>query len=334
MDHQPTTPPPPHRFRNEGNTCYINSVIQALFASKHFRNHVVTSDITTTNDMGIAPLFKVLFEEMQNNSTSQVVRLRPLFNVLEERIGGILELFQENDAMEFMTILLDELAKDYKFADTSTTSTSAYPQRCLEPVFAKLDTLLKKQWFESHNDALSGFVDVIYGQYVIQVRCTNCRFSSHRGEPFVSLDLSLGGDATLDMTDLVSTAFNCEHIHERECDKNCGKAPGVRSSRIWKTPKMLLIHFKRFHGFQKITTPVAVPDTLHLKPYSLFCENPNYNLVAIICHVGQLQSGHYFALVKRQDTWYLVDDDMAPRKITDIQQYSRTFYIVVYDQHE
>jgi ubiquitin C-terminal hydrolase len=324
------TSTPPHRIKNEGNTCYMNSVVQALFSSKHFQDHVSNTTITK-DDSELASLFNILFTEMSKSTISQVISLKPLFKVLEARMGDTLELFQENDAMEFLTILLDELAKDYDDEDGDDSISPPAKKRCLDPVFAKLDTLLKKQWLESHKDALSVFTDIVYGQYVIQVRCVKCRFSSHRGEPFVSLDLSLQGDTTLDMMNLMNSAFTCEHVYERECDKNCGKASGIRSSRIWKMPKMLLIHFKRFHGTQKVTTPVTVPHNLNLNSYSLFCDNPNYKLVAIICHVGQLQSGHYFALVKRSNTWYIVDDDMTPQPITDIQPYSRAFYIVVYD---
>jgi len=317
-----------HRIKNEGNTCYINSVIQALFSSKHFRDHI--SNTCVDDDVDLAPLFKVLFGEMVSNTVSQVISLKPLFKVLHKRIGNIMKIFQENDAMEFLTILLNELAKDY---NTNTlTDEPPTKKRCLEGAFTKLQILLKKQWIDSHKDALSHFTDTVYGQYVVQVRCMKCRFSSHRGEPFVNLELSLNDDTSIEMLDLLKSAFKCEHIDTRDCDKNCGKAPGIRSSRIWKMPKMLMIHLKRFHGFQKITTSVTVPHSLNLETYSLFCENPDYKLVAIICHVGQLQSGHYFTLVKRPHSWFIMDDDMTPQSITDIQPYSSAFYILVYDQ--
>ena len=317
---------PPHRIRNEGNTCYMNSVVQALFSSTHLRTYITTCEEFTQDANGLASWFKILFTEMQDNTVSKVVSLRPLFETLKTRIGGIMELFQENDAMEFITILLDELAKDYKAPYTPEAK-----RLCPDPSFAKLEVLLKKHWINSHADALSAFNDIVYGQYIIQVKCSQCRHTSHRGEPFISLDLAIHGDTTVDMLDLVTAAFNCENISERTCDKKCGKAPGVRSSRIWKNPKLLAINLKRFHGYQKITTPVVVPQTLDLNKYSLFCASTKYQIVAIICHVGQLQSGHYYALIKRGTVWYIVDDDMTPQPITDIQPYSRTFYVLLYD---
>lgn len=317
---------PIHRIRNEGNTCYMNSVIQALFSSLHFREYITTCEEFTNDENGLASWFKILFTEMKNNTINTLVSLKPLFNTLKARIGSIMELFQENDAMEFITVLIDELAKDYKAPYTPEGK-----RFCPDPSFAKLDVLMKKHWVNSHTDALSAFNDIVYGQHIIQVRCAQCRHSSHRGEPFISLDLAIHGDTTVNMLDLLHTAFNCESISDRTCDKKCGKTPGVRSSRIWRIPKMLAINLKRFHGYKKITTPVTVPDTLDLQKYSLFCGNTNYQIRAIICHVGQLQSGHYYALVKRETVWYIVDDDVFPQPITDIQPYARTFYVVIYD---
>jgi ubiquitin C-terminal hydrolase len=301
-------------------------VVQALFSSKHLRTHITTCEEFTQDANCLASWFKTLFTEMQENKVSRVVSLKPLFDTLKERIGGIMELFQENDAMEFITILIDELAKDYKAPYTPDGK-----RVCPDPSFAKLDVLMKKHWVNSHADAISAFNDITYGQFIIQVRCGKCRHTSHRGEPFISLDLGINGDTTVNMLDLLNTAFRCENISDRTCDKRCGKVPGVRSSRIWKIPKLLTINLKRFHGYQKITTPIIVPDNLDLNQYSLFCANTQYHIVAIICHVGQLQSGHYYALVKRGNIWYIVDDDMTPQPITDIQPYSRTFYVLLYD---
>lgn len=71
---------------------------------------------------------------------------------------------------------------------------------------------------------------------------------------------------------------------------------------------MLLINLKRFRGNNaKQNTFVDFPVSgLDMSDYvvSETSDKPIYDLFAVSNHFGQLQAGHYTAIVKNKENWY------------------------------
>ena len=115
----------------------------------------------------------------------------------------------------------------------------------------------------------------------------------------------------------------------------CGEqTPTTRQHVVSRLPKVLVLHLKRFDfaGNRKIEEYVSFPaHGLNMGPYlPHWCEIPRaaevdnikpptaveasiaprivYNLQSTVNHYGTLQSGHYYANIKVDQTWYHCND--------------------------
>jgi ubiquitin carboxyl-terminal hydrolase 8 len=95
-----------------------------------------------------------------------------------------------------------------------------------------------------------------------------------------------------------------------KCSRN-GEVRKLRDMSLWKLPKVLVVHLKRFlvQGWdkQKIESKVRIPFTLKMSDFAphsgkfwLTLDDkstlqPNYKLYGICHHVGNLKFGHYTA---------------------------------------
>ena len=98
------------------------------------------------------------------------------------------------------------------------------------------------------------------------------------------------------------------------CPKCKNHVQAQKKLEVFKLPKILIIHLKRFRisGFsrEKITLPVHFPlENLDLRHYISSDEVPPfYELFAVSNHFGALAGGHYTATVKQDQKWFDCND--------------------------
>ncbi|CAB1351550.1 unnamed protein product [Coregonus sp. 'balchen'] len=93
------------------------------------------------------------------------------------------------------------------------------------------------------------------------------------------------------------------------CDYCDGKTDAILACQMVHPPEILTLLLKRFEfdyhrmSYVKIESYVEVPRTLQIK-------NCDYELYAVVDHVGSLRGGHYTAKIKPYDdhNWYVFDD--------------------------
>ncbi|CBZ52663.1 Ubiquitin carboxyl-terminal hydrolase, related [Neospora caninum Liverpool] len=118
---------------------------------------------------------------------------------------------------------------------------------------------------------------------------------------------------------------------------------------LWKMPKILILHLKRFHNISrftrskigtKVTFPYKAGDYLDMTPYILpeslemmhakdqgFA--PLYELVAVNVHSGELGGGHYFAYAKLRGRWYDFNDSWV-QSVSEDSCHSSDAYMLFY----
>jgi len=112
------------------------------------------------------------------------------------------------------------------------------------------------------------------------------------------------------------------------------KREAIRNDSIYNTPKVLLVHLKRYAGWgqnlRKITRKVVNPINLNLDEYCAPLQEASaslsssssmrYKLVGVVCHGGSLSGGHYTAYVAHRGQWFFISDSkVKPAKETDAE---------------
>lgn len=123
----------------------------------------------------------------------------------------------------------------------------------------------------------------------------------------------------------------------------CGASATVtRKQTIVAAPEVLAIHLKRFEyritgALAKINTPVRYGSELDLARYADktldVSKGLKYRLLAVVAHMGSLNSGHYIAFGRSSaGVFCLDDDDVSKAEVADLLFPPKPFtpYILFY----
>ncbi|AQZ13965.1 UBP7 (YIL156W) and UBP11 (YKR098C) [Zygosaccharomyces parabailii] len=188
-------------LRNMGSTCYINGMVQCLFATKMLRDLFEPSNYEKfisrkIKDGGkLSQSFSSLFHKMYMNGGCSVVpnsflkvcnQLRPDFNIPDD----------QQDTQEFLMLVIDRLHDELS---NQSEVINAYPELLLydqKALQVKKDEY--KRWFES-SVIRNGFspIDAIFqGQLENGLHCQRCGYSSYSYSTFYILSLAIPKPAT------------------------------------------------------------------------------------------------------------------------------------------
>lgn len=183
-------------LRNLGATCYVNSILQCLFATRMFRDLFEPSNYEKFFNRGLqdsgklSNSFAVLIRKMYMNGGCSVVPtsflkvcnyLRPDFNIPDD----------QQDAQEFLMLAIDRLHDELS---NQNEVLNAYPELLLYD-----DTTLKvqkeeyKQWFENSlmKSKFSPIDRIFQGQLENGLHCKRCGYSSYSYSTFYILSLAI-----------------------------------------------------------------------------------------------------------------------------------------------
>lgn len=114
----------------------------------------------------------------------------------------------------------------------------------------------------------------------------------------------------------------------------------VKHLRVFRCPKILVLHLKRFswqNGLtqQKLTFPVGIPTELSLKAVmssDAVGDAPQYRLYGIVNHSGTISGGHYTAMSRNSGDgqWYSFNDRAVKAEPAGSPAVSEAAYILFY----
>lgn len=133
-----------------------------------------------------------------------------------------------------------------------------------------------------------------------------------------------------------------------QCGYKCPKCKGVdtmeKEMTIFRAPKVLVIHLKRFYNStmrrEKLSTTVNLPAKLDMTPFAPRSKHPsigkgaNYKLCGISHHSGSLYGGHYIGEVQNLDDgqWYNCNDSRCSKSYSGADTQSASAYVLFYVQ--
>ncbi|KAG6772362.1 hypothetical protein POTOM_023767 [Populus tomentosa] len=279
-------------LKNQGATCYMNSLLQTQYHIPYFRKAVYHMP-TTENDIptGSIPLaLQSLFYKLQYNDTSVATK------ELTKSFGwDTYDSFMQHDVQELNRVLCEKLEDKMKGTVVEGTI---------------------QQLFEGH--------------HMNYIECINVDYKSTRKESFYDLQLDVKGCrdvyASFDKYVEVERLEGDNKYHAEEH----GLQDAKKGVLFIDFPPVLQLQLKRFEYDFMRDTMVKINDRYEF-PLQLDLDRENgkylspdadrsvrnlYTLHSVLVHSGGVHGGHYYAFIRPtlSDQWFKFDDERVTKE--------------------
>ncbi|KAK8950801.1 Ubiquitin carboxyl-terminal hydrolase 3 [Platanthera zijinensis] len=304
-------------LENFGNTCYCNSVLQALYFCIPFREQLLEYYSNNKNvgeaEENLLTCLADLFNQINSSKKKTGVIAPKRFVQRVKKQNELFRSYMHQDAHEFLNFLLNELAEILEKEGNDVKDSpgpSSQTEMNVNGTVHLQDNGPKKE------PLLTWIHKSFQGILTNETKCLRCETVTARDETF--LDLSIDIEQNSSITSCLKNFSSTETLNAEDkffCDKCCSLQEAQKRMKIKKPPSILVIHLKRFKyieqlgRYKKLSYRVVFPLELKL---SNTVENADseYSLFAVVVHVGSGPNhGHYISLVKSHNHWLFFDDE-------------------------
>ncbi|EEH42738.2 ubiquitin-specific protease UBP15 [Paracoccidioides brasiliensis Pb18] len=274
-------------LRNQGATCYLNSLLQSLFFTNSFRKAVY--QIPTEQDANksnSAWTLQRLFYHLQTSDVPvSTAELTSSFG-WESR-----HTFEQQDVQELSRLLMDKLEGQMK----GTPAEKALPE-------------------------------LFVGKTKTYISCIHVDYESSRIEDFWDIQLNVRGNRTLDdsFKDYIQVE-TLEGENKYDAGEPYKLQEAKKGVIFESFPPVLHLHLKRFEydinrdAMMKINDRLEFPEEFDAAPYLSDDADKSepwvYQLHGVLVHSGDFNAGHYYAYLRptKDGLFYKFDDDKVIR---------------------
>ncbi|KAG5680592.1 hypothetical protein PVAND_010088 [Polypedilum vanderplanki] len=271
---------------NIGNTCYLNSALQAFFhvpalaqwlvSDKEHREKSNCKDNAMCIICAMAHTLITTHQKISNNSFVPSYITNRLSQICKH-----LTLGRQEDAHEFLRYLVEKMEKAYLFRFRS------------EPWYKDLDQYSKET--TPLNQILGGYLRST-------VTCLSCNYESVTFQHFQDLALDISRVGTL--SEAISGYFSRENLEEcgYKCESCKKRVSAAKRFTLERLPVVLCIQLKRFTAMGgKMSKHIQISEKLSLQKYLSKHSDPHqdssYKFVSMVTHLGGSASGGHYTAV-------------------------------------
>mmetsp|Transcript_46802 Transcript_46802/g.117943 ORF Transcript_46802/g.117943 Transcript_46802/m.117943 type:complete len:1105 (-) Transcript_46802:40-3354(-) len=272
-------------LKNQGATCYLNSLLQYLFHLGIFRKAVYQMPTEKEKVGKSIPLaLQRLFYRLQFEQTAV-----PTKELTQSFGWTTFDSFTQHDVQELNRVLMDEL--ETKMKGTSVEGT-------IERLF---------------RGSVSNYIS-----------CINVPVQSLREEHYYDISLNVKGCGDIYRSFDQYTEEEMLDGQNQYRAEGYGLQDAKKGVRFKNLPPVLCLQLKRFEYSVKVDANVKLNDeyafypVIELSKYVVEPEKDTsycYHLHAVLVHSGDVHGGHYYAFLRTgaKSQWHKFDDDYVTK---------------------
>jgi ubiquitin carboxyl-terminal hydrolase 21 len=263
---------------NSGNNCFFNASMQCVLSIHQLTSYYKNQDFSSGS-----PLSKMFQDFIKEYENAECVKPDGFIR----KMSGMIKLFngKQQDAHEFLIqffeILYFEIARTKSFCKS-------------EEEFSQVRTT-------------NIIANTIYTFEKQILTCLSCQYAS---TSFVANSMILI-DVCSTVQEGIDRYFDDVVINGEDawkCDGCLKKKSSKKRFCIISSPSVLVVHISRFNSVGwKNNRSIEVNDVITFN-------GRKYDLMGVVCHIGTLDSGHYFSEAKRQGVWGSYNDTLVAKE--------------------
>jgi len=273
-------------LKNQGATCYLNSLLQSLYFTNAFRKAVyqipTEQEADRTNS---AWALQRLFHQLQTSETTVGTQELTASFGWETR-----HIFEQQDVQELSRILMDRLEEKMK-----------------------------------GTPAEKALANMFVGRMKTYISCINVEYESSRMEDFWDIQLNVSGNKNLHDSFRDYIQVETLEGDNKYFAEGFGLQDAKKGVIFESFPTVLHLQLKRFEydinrdAMMKVNDRYEFPETFDAAPYlsesADKSESWTYQLHGVLVHSGDFNAGHYYAFLKptKDGHFYRFDDEKVTR---------------------
>ena len=289
-------------LKNQGATCYLNSLLQSLYFTNAFRKVGFTSGLPGCHTDPYQAVYQIPTEQESDRAKSAWA-LQRLFYLLQTN----------EDAVS-----TQELTQSFGWE-----TKHIFEQQDVQELSRKLMERMEERM--KGTEAENALAKMFVGKMKTYISCINVDYESSRIEDFWDIQLNVSGNKNLDDSFKDYVQVETMDGENKYFAEGFGLQDAKKGVIFESFPQVLHLQLKRFEydlnrdAMMKVNDRYEFPEVFDASPYLSETADRSepyvYNLHSVLVHSGDFNAGHYYAFLRpsAEGHFYKFDDDRVTR---------------------